>query len=211
MAFEIGKTFNGGAEWLCNSTLVYGTLRNPVVTALLITALALTIIYVMYKEDLKGSGWRRGAKAGIWLTIGVSALVFVHYYALERSMRKGESSRGVRDTMASIHHSASATRGYPVLGGDFASEFASDMLVPQTNTSDFASDDDAGDGNTTTRRSAYEAASDEGAAPQQNFKQRPNNVMSSHVDAARGVHTSAMEELGLQRVVLSSAAHPRSH
>jgi hypothetical protein len=207
MAFEIGKTFNGGAEWLCNSTLVYGTLRNPVVTALLITALALTIIYVMYKEDLKGSGWRRGAKAGIWLTIGVSALVFAHYYALERSMRKGESSRGVRDTMASIHHSASAAKGYPVLGGDFASDFASDM---SNHTSDDAGDD-AGDGNTMTRRSAYEAASGEGVAPQQNFKQRPDNVMSNHVDAASGVHTSAMEELGLQRVVLSSAAHPRSH
>ena len=180
MSFEIGKTFNGGAEWLCGSSLVYGTLRNPVVTALLITALALIIIYVMYKEDLKGTGWRRGVKTGFWVAIGVSALVFVHYYALERSMRKGNASQGVRDVMASIHHSATATKGYSVLGGDH-DEDGSPRRRP-------AADDDSGDDE--------DSSGEEAAAPRGAPRRRADNVAG----------TSAMDELGLQRVVLTSSA-----
>ena len=117
MPFEVGKSFNSGAEWLCGAPLVYGTLRNPVATALLITALALIIVYVVYREDLRGTGWRLGAKSAVWLTFGVSALVFVHYHALGRSLSQGNASQGVRDVVNSIHHSVSAEGGYSVLGG----------------------------------------------------------------------------------------------
>ncbi|GFR88140.1 hypothetical protein ElyMa_002510000 [Elysia marginata] len=114
MAFEIGKTLNSGAEWLCGSALIFKTLSNPFFAALLITTLALIIVYGVYKDVIKGTGWRRGLKTGIWMAIGVSALVFIHYYALERFLRKDRASQGVRDVMASIHHSATTGGGYSV-------------------------------------------------------------------------------------------------
>jgi hypothetical protein len=118
MAFEVGETVNRCAEWVCSSPFVYGTLSNPVVTALLITAMALAVIYAMYRDDLEDTGWRLGVKTAIWLAVGTSALIYAHYYALERRLRKKSSSQGVRDVMASIHHSASTGGGYAVRGGD---------------------------------------------------------------------------------------------
>ena len=175
MSFEIGKTINGGAEWLCGSSLIFGTLSNPVFTALLTTALALIIIHVMYKDDLKGTGWRRGLKTGIWLAIGVSALVFIHYYALERRLRKGHASQGVRDVMASIHHSAATGGGYSVYSG------------PAPAAGGYRDEDDD--------------ASAGGGAPRPP-RPRPDVVGPPGPAFARGM--GAMDELGLERVVLTS-------
>lgn len=176
MSFEIGKTINGGAEWLCGSSFIFGTLSNPVFTALLITALALIIVHVMYKDDLKGTGWRRGLKTGIWLAIGVSALVFIHYYALERHLRKGHASQGVRDVMASIHHSATTGGGYSVYSGP----------APAAGSYRDEEEDDSSAG---------------GGAPRPP-RPRPDNVGQPGPTFARG--TGAMDELGLERVVLTS-------
>ena len=180
MSFEIGRTINGGAEWLCASSLVFGTLSNPVITALLITALALIVIYVMYKDELKGTGWRRGLKMGIWMVVGISALVFVHYYALERHLRKGHASQGVRDVMASIHHSAVAGSGYSVLGGDLSG------------------------GDDPRQSTDGEEVGPQHSQPPQLPRLRPDNV-GGDVDPA------AMDELGLQRVVLTSTPGPEIH
>jgi hypothetical protein len=173
MSFEIGKTINGGVEWLCGSSLIYRTLSNPVFTALLITAMALITIHVMYKEDLKGTGWRRGLKTGIWLAIGASALVFVHYYALERHLRKGNAAQGVRDVLASIHHSATTGGGYSVYSGPAAGAYRDEA--------------DPSDGR------------EAGGSPP---RPRPDNVGTPSPAFAKG--TGAMDELGLERVVLTS-------
>lgn len=113
MPFEIGKAFNGGAEWVCGSAM-FGVLRNPVFTALLITAVALVIVYAMYRHELEGTGRRRGVKTAFWLLLAVSALVFVHYYALERSLEKSHAAQGVQNVMNSIHHSATMGGGYTI-------------------------------------------------------------------------------------------------
>lgn len=175
MSFEIGKTINGGAEWLCGSSLIFGTLRNPVFTALLITALALIIIHGMYKDELKGTGWRRGLKTGIWMALGVSALVFIHYYALERHLRKGHASQGVRDVMASIHHSATTGGGYAVYAAGSPAAAGGDSA---------------------------EGASDS-EEPSPRVRGRPDNVGAPGPGFASS-SSRAMDELGLQPAVLAS-------
>ena len=115
MPFELGKALNGGAEWVCGSAAVFGALRNPVVTALLMAALALVVVHALFRAELKDVGWRRNAKAGFWLLVGVSALVFVHYYALQRHLQTECASQGMRTMLASIHHSAAVGGGYAVL------------------------------------------------------------------------------------------------
>lgn len=114
MAFELGEVFNRGADWICGLSGVFAIINNPIFIALLITGLALVIIYAVFRENLKGAGWRRGLKAGFWLTIGVSVLVFVHYYALERCLRNAHASQGIRSVVDSINYSASIGGGHSV-------------------------------------------------------------------------------------------------
>ena len=121
MPFEIGEVLNQGAGWIGQSPLVFGIIRNPVFTALLITAFALVIIHAMYGWDLKKTGWRRSFKTGFWLLLSVSALIFVHYYALERHLLDSLAPEGVRNIVRSIHHSVTTGGGYPV--HPFADDF----------------------------------------------------------------------------------------
>jgi hypothetical protein len=114
MPFEIGEVLNQGAGWIGQSPLVFGVIRNPVLTALLLTALALVIIHAMYGWDLKKTGWRRSFKVGFWLLLSASALLFVHYYALERHLLNSLAPEGVRNIVRSIHHSVASGGGYPV-------------------------------------------------------------------------------------------------
>lgn len=118
MVFEIGSAVNGGADWLCDSPAVFAVLSNPVATALVITAMALAIAHAVY--GLKGVGWRQNLKAGFWLAVGVSALVFVHYAALGRHLRQASGPQGVRDVLAAINHSAAVGGGYEVVAGESA-------------------------------------------------------------------------------------------
>lgn len=118
MPFEIGNALNKGAEWISSSPAIYGVLQNPVITALLITALALVIFYAMYRRDLEGTGLRRGLKTTFWLVVAISALVFVHYHVLESYLSRGTSSQGVRNLFDSIHQNAALGGGYAVLPAD---------------------------------------------------------------------------------------------
>lgn len=111
---ELAKVFNGGAEWVCGSSLAFGLLRNPVYTALLITALALVIIFAFLRPLKSHVGWRLGVKTGFWLLLAVSAVTFAHYYALEHHLRQASAQRGVREVVASIHHTATTGGGYQV-------------------------------------------------------------------------------------------------
>ncbi len=114
MPFEVGDVFNQGAGWISQSSLVFGVIRNPIFTSLLITAFALVIIHAMYGWDLKKTGWRRSFKVGFWLLLSVSTLIFVHYYALERHLLHSMAPEGVRNIVRSIHHSVVSGGGYPV-------------------------------------------------------------------------------------------------
>lgn len=186
MTFEIGSAFNGGAEWLCGSSAVYGIVKNPVFTALLITALALVVIYSTYKSELKGTGWRRGVKTAFWLAILVSGAVFVHYYALEHALQTSHVSQGVRTVVDSIHHSATTGGGYAVYptGQDDADEMETARSPPPARSPPLA---------------ASPLSPAKMATPPK-IRGRPDNVGANVNDA--GVND--VTDLGLEEVVLVS-------
>ena len=115
--FELGKTFHGAAEWFCSSSLAFKVLRNPVMTSLLITVIALVIIFAFLKVDSTSKRQFR-LKTGFWLLMAVSAVTFLHYYALARHLRQSTNQKGVRDIIDSIHLSGTTGGGYQVLSGD---------------------------------------------------------------------------------------------
>ena len=108
---ELGKTFHGGAEWLCSSSLVSGLVRNPIFTALLITVITCIIIFALLSPK---TSWRLRLKTGFWLLLATSLVVFVHYYALERDLKKRNAQTGVRTIVDSIHAAATTGGGYQV-------------------------------------------------------------------------------------------------
>ena len=116
---DISRVFNDGAERLCRSSLVFGVLRNPVATALLVTAVALVIIFAMYRDALAGTGRHRGIKTVFWVTIAVSAIIFTHYYALECFLRKKQATDGMRTLVNSVYQSAGSGRGFSVTPRQF--------------------------------------------------------------------------------------------
>ena len=105
MPFEVGQVVNGAAEWVCGSSIVYGVLRNPIITALLITALAMIIIFTVLNpgKTKNAPRWQTNLRCGIYLFLGISAIMFVHYYALGRSLRSDASQKGIRDVVNQVH------------------------------------------------------------------------------------------------------------
>lgn len=117
MPFELGATARGGAEWACRRPTLYGVLRNPVFTAALLTALALVIVFALYRSELRKSGWQLGLKTGVWLLIATSAVVYAHYYALGKSLAQEQDQKGVREVVGGVYAAAVGGGGYQVAPG----------------------------------------------------------------------------------------------
>ena len=81
MPLEIGNVINGGAAWLCSSPFINRYIRNPIFTALLLTALVLIIFAVMTKQGEDLHSTQLYLKLGFWLGLAIMGVVFVHYYA----------------------------------------------------------------------------------------------------------------------------------
>jgi hypothetical protein len=117
MPFELGATARGGAEWACRRPTLYGVLRNPVFTAALLTALALVIVFALYRTELRKSGWQLGLKTGVWLLIATSAVVYAHYYALGKWLAQEQDQKGVREVVGGVYAAAVGGGGYQVAPG----------------------------------------------------------------------------------------------
>ena len=73
---ELGQVVNGAAEWVCSNGLVYKALRNPVVVALLITVLAMAVVFAICRPGAASRrDWQTSLRCGFYLFLGVSALV----------------------------------------------------------------------------------------------------------------------------------------
>jgi hypothetical protein len=117
MPFEIGNFINGGADRVSGSPFFSGILRNPVFTSLMITVLAMVIIYALFKRELRGTGAPKAVKAGFWLLLGVSAVVFLHYYVVDHSLKKSNRAQLAQDTVSTIYSAEGGFGGthYPIL------------------------------------------------------------------------------------------------
>ena len=118
MGFELERSLRDGAACVSTWPFIGSTLRNPVYTSLLITALAMVIIFLQF--GMKGVSGRQMLRAGFYAFIGTSLLVYLHYYALAGALRQSDQQSGIRDVMGSIYgHGAhpDAYRVEPRSGG----------------------------------------------------------------------------------------------
>lgn len=134
MGLDLGSVFDSTASWLCSSRIVNRVISNPIFTALLITALAVVILMGVFHYCMKKAGWKRIARMSIYLLLVVSAVVFVHHYAVLHRMKADSLQQGVRSVFQSITDAqASGVDGgsnYPVLPPSGTTVGAGDVSQP---------------------------------------------------------------------------------
>jgi hypothetical protein len=115
--FSLGNAVNSAADWACSAPVICGIVGNPVYTALLITALAAVVVMALYTSAVQRGGVKRAARAVIYVFLLVTAVTFVHHYAMRREMRSSEQQRGVREVFSGIRENRSLGAGgaFPVL------------------------------------------------------------------------------------------------
>ncbi len=94
MPFDIGKAVNSIAGWVGGAPLVSSVIGNPVMTSLLLTALALIIIYAI---DERGES--RG-RAAVYVFLAFLAVTFIHYATVARSLRGEAFRQGAKSVVA---------------------------------------------------------------------------------------------------------------
>lgn len=113
-SFNIGGTVNSAADWLCNAPVIRGIVNNPIFTALLITALISIVVMSLYHYQIKRLGIKRGVRAILYTFFIVTAVTFVHHYAVVNITRERYQQKGVLDIHSSIRHSQISGSSVPV-------------------------------------------------------------------------------------------------
>jgi hypothetical protein len=116
MPLELGEAVNNAASWVCTAPLVRGIVSNPVFTALLITALVVVVIMALYGTEVRNGAWKRKARLGIYVFMLVTAVVFVHHYAVTATLRSQMSREDVHSQFQSIRMTGGmqGASSYPV-------------------------------------------------------------------------------------------------
>lgn len=134
--FDLGGAINGAADWACSAPIIRTIVSNPVFTALLITALVVIVAMSLYGRQIKSSGGKVAARASLYVFLLVSAVMFVHHYAVVRSTQDSAHQKGVRDVFSSIHQSrgVSLPDTVPVIPGSSyaAQSYAQPSYAPQS-------------------------------------------------------------------------------
>ena len=115
--FDLGGAINACADWACGAPIIRGIVSNAVFTALLITALVVVVVMALYRYQIKQAGAKKGARAVLYVLFLVTAVMFVHHYAVMRIARDSAAQKGVRDVFSSIQQSreSGVAGGTPVI------------------------------------------------------------------------------------------------
>ena len=103
--FDIGGAVNSTAGWFTSAPLVQCIVGNPVFTSLLITTLCIIVIMGTYSRQIRREGNTKAARVALYVFMLVTAVVFVHHYAVVQSIRESATQKGVQDVFSSIQQS----------------------------------------------------------------------------------------------------------
>lgn len=80
-------------------------LNNPVITALLLTALSMVVLFAVLGEEsgLEDTTWRSRARTFVYMFVGATAVLGAHYYALERDLSQCYRADASDSLMDQLH------------------------------------------------------------------------------------------------------------
>ena len=105
--FGLDVAVNGLADWVCTAPIVGTVIKNPILTALMITAMVVIVIIAQARSSINR---RKIARMSVYLVILVSATIFIHDFATVRAARSIGDQDSIRDVFAGIgSHAHAAT------------------------------------------------------------------------------------------------------
>ena len=99
---------------MCSAPIIRNIVGNPVFTSLLITALTAIVAMALYNYPIKQAGGKRAVRALLYVFLLVTAVIFVHHYAVTHLAQETVQQKGVRDIFSSIKQSQDIGGAVPV-------------------------------------------------------------------------------------------------
>lgn len=117
--FGLSDAVNGAADKICNMVLVRRVVRNPLFTALLITALIAVIAMAFYGSSIRNSGLKKAARVFIYSLLATTAVSYLSYHTMSRMFSETERKEEMRNVFNGIELSRanSVTAAVPRIGG----------------------------------------------------------------------------------------------
>jgi hypothetical protein len=88
MSFDAASTVNGIVDYICNSKFTYTVVSNPLIMALLLTVIIITIILGFLYHRLSGEHFTTFIKIFVYSFISAVVLLLLHYKCQERTIEK---------------------------------------------------------------------------------------------------------------------------
>jgi purine-cytosine permease-like protein len=131
MGFSLEKFFNDFANSSTSRII-----NNPVYTAVLIVVIVILIVYVMFRTEINEdeySFWNLLIRTGVYLTIPLMGIMFVHYNNVKREFEKKYENKGYAEVVgAAIKNQPGEPRttghGETEINPNFTSEKKSDIF-----------------------------------------------------------------------------------
>lgn len=96
MAFDLAAAFNNYVDRVANSQLLGGVFRNPVLSALALTAVVYAIFYAF-----RGSK-HPGRRFATWAGLSIAAFLFLHYQVVDARCQAKYRDAAATSTISSI-------------------------------------------------------------------------------------------------------------
>jgi Mn2+/Fe2+ NRAMP family transporter len=103
ISFDLGGSINSFAKWICGAPIIHTVINNSFYTSLLITCIVAIVIMSNYHYRIKKN--KRAVKTIIYIFLLVTAVMFVHHYAVTHEFSSSSARQGVRDVFESIQES----------------------------------------------------------------------------------------------------------
>lgn len=102
MLFDIGDASDQCSAWLAKSKPLRAVIRNPFVTALLVTAIVFAVLYALLGAPLVTARWQTILRAAIYSLIAVTLVMVVHNYVTACDVRERTRDAASANILAGI-------------------------------------------------------------------------------------------------------------
>lgn len=102
MPLDISAVINGAGDRICQAPPIKGVISNPILTALIISVFTIILLFIIF--DVPGS-WQVAMRSGLYIFLGVTGLLFLHYHMSRRTLREEMTRNGFQKVVDSVHYS----------------------------------------------------------------------------------------------------------
>ena len=108
MLFDIGAASDQCSAWLTRSKPIRAVIRNPFITALVVTALVFAILYALIGAPIRSTRWQTLLRGAIYSVIAVTLVMVAHNYVTACDARERTRDSAAANILAGIENNLGA-------------------------------------------------------------------------------------------------------